>query len=702
MKSTTFFCFLLFLGGLQAQTQQVPMDTSLHYGIAAWVKPESVVIRWAPRSYAVWRLGNKTGYVLERAELPEKAGDLRKLPYQRVEAQPFKPYTLAEWKTKADTSNVAVGTAAQALYGESVVGKSGASGIGLLHEQYNEQSLRHAFALQAAELSAQAADGLALRYEDKSVDRSKQYVYRIFNLPSSKGFVTDTAYLIVYPEFPREAQKVLSPYLEEGDQTIKVCWSRIANRSLFSAFHVEKSSDGGKTFQRLNQYPLVFGFNEGQNEDFNLVDSMVMNGQEYQYRIIGINSFAEEGLYSDIVKGTGKDLNAPLPPTELWARDIGQKFQISWKADHSLFKDHAGWIVGRSMSANGPFAPLMEKPLPKEARSFVDENPVPLMTNYYVVFALDDQNNFNMSPVVGGIHHDAEAPSKPTGLTGKCDSTGLITLQWEAGKEPDLMGYRVFIATEKEREWFQITRENLPLEPRFEHQVKLNSLTEKVFFTVVAMDFHFNASEFSNTLEVVLPDTIAPEKALITDYTATENGIFLYWANSGSKDVVKTLLLRREADSQVWKTLADVTAFKKTTYQDTTVRKGIFYEYALETFDDAGLSSGKSLSIMVAGADNGVRPGVQSLQGQYDKSKKQFSLNWEYAPAGRYNFVVYRAIKGQILEPLAQVDGNQRTYTDQTLVSNGDGYNYAVKVIWADGGESDLCDPFEVRFSRGK
>ncbi|MBL7810347.1 MAG: fibronectin type III domain-containing protein [Saprospiraceae bacterium] len=702
MKKITFFCFFVLLVLSSVQAQQAPMDTSASYGIAALVKPESVVIRWAPRSYAVWRLGNKNGYVLERAEVPEKPGDLRKLAFQRVQPQPFKPYTLAEWKSKADTTNVAIGTAAQALYGQSMFGKNGASGMGLLHEQHNEQSLRHAFALQAAELNQQAAEGLGLRFEDKGLDKSKEYVYRIFNVPSTKGFVTDTAYVMVYPAFPQEPQSVLSAYLEEGDHNIKIAWSRPANRTLFSSYFVEKSSDGGKTFNRLNEYPLVFGFNEGQHEDFNLVDSQVVNGRAYQYRVIGVNSFAEFGLPSEVLTGMGKDLNAPLPPVELWANDIGNKFEISWKADHTLFADHAGWIIGRSLSANGPFAPLMEKPLPKETRKFVDENPVPLMTNYYVVFALDDKQNFNMSPVVGGIHHDAEAPAKPLGLKGVCDSTGLISLHWEAGKEPDIMGYRVFMATAKDREWFQITDQELPLEPHFEHRVKLNSLTEKVYFTVVAMDFSFNASEFAEMIEVALPDTIAPEKALINDYSASQKGILLKWAKSGSKDVVKTLLLRRNASDNNWKTLADVTAFAKTEFLDTSARQGMQYEYALETFDDAGLSSGKSITLSVAGADNGMRPGIKALQGVYDTKAKSFSLQWDYKPSGRYQFMIYRNIPGSAPEPIAQVPGSDRKFTDESLVSNKEGFQYAVKVIWADGGESDLSEPFEVRFSKGK
>jgi fibronectin type 3 domain-containing protein len=217
----------------------------------------------------------------------------------------------------------------------------------------------------------------------------------------------------------------------------------------------------------------------------------------------------------------------------------------------------------------------------------------------------------------------------------------------------------------------------------------------------VALDFHFNASEYAATTEVILPDTIAPEKPLLTNYSADEKGIHLQWAKSGSTDAVKTLLLRRTGN-EPWKTLADVTGFKSNSFSDTSARRGIRYEYALETVDDAGLSSGKTRPMSIVGSDNGLRPGVNSLKGQYDKVQKLFSLTWEYKPQGRYNFVIYRGAPGQDPENIGQVSGSERSFSDNSMAAQKEGYDYSVKVIWADGGESELSTPFEVRFTKGK
>jgi len=57
----------------------------------------------------------------------------------------------------------------------------------------------HAFALYAADLLPQTAEGLGLRFEDKDISKENRYVYRIFNIPSKKGYITDTAYVVVNP-----------------------------------------------------------------------------------------------------------------------------------------------------------------------------------------------------------------------------------------------------------------------------------------------------------------------------------------------------------------------------------------------------------------------------------------------------------------------------------------------------------------------
>lgn len=704
MKKILFPLLACALLAISATAQNVPIDSSENYAIAARVNENSVTLRWGPRDFGVWQLANKNGYVLERAALPKSVlkdpADLSKIPFQKLGT--FRPYTLKEWKSRTDTTQIANVTAAQALYGKAkYTPAAGGGGMGALREQSMEQNMRHAFALYAADLLPQAAEGLGLRFEDKDISKDNRYVYRIFNLPSQKGYGTDTAYVVIDPANISIIPTVKTVFLEEMDSKIKVQWSKMANRGKFTAFHVEKSLDGGKTFKRLNSLPITFDFGPVQADDFYFVDTQVVNEEKYHYRLLGITAFGELSQPSETVSGAGKDLSGSAPPTSLWANDIGGKFEITWKNPEFQMDDHAGWYVARAINATGPFSFLHEKPLGKDQLRFVDESPIPLLANYYVVYAADDKNNLNQSPVIMGVHNDSEPPTKPSGLSGVSDSTGLITLQWAENQEIDLMGYRVYMATARNRDWFQLTSEPTA-NTTFQTRVPLNTLSEKVYFTVVAMDFHYNPSAYADMAEVLLPDTIAPEKPLILNYFVDEKGIHLEWAKSNSIDLVSTKLLRQNEGETAWKTLADVTALKTTQFTDTTARRGQTYRYALEAVDNAGLASGTSNALTIEAVDNGVRPGVEPLKGQYDKSQKQFSLSWEYKPQGRYNFVIYRATTGQTPETIAQISGADRLFADNTLVSQKEGYEYFVKVIWADGGESELSKPFEVRFTNGK
>ena len=704
MKKLFLPIVALLLLAITAIAQNVRLDSSENYAIAARINEGSVTLRWGPRDYGVWRLANQNGYVLERAALPKSAAkqptDFSKISYQKLGA--FHPYTLKEWKSRTDTTQIANVTAAQALYGKpNFTPAAGGGGMGALREQSMEQNMRHAFALYAADLLPQTAQGLGLRFEDKDISTDNRYVYRIFNLPSKKGYVTDTAYVVVDPANISIMSTVKVVFLEELDSKIKVQWSKVVNRTSFTAYHVEKSLDGGKTFQRLSKTPITFDFGANQADDFYFVDTQIVNEVKYYYRILGVTAFGEWSQPSEAVEGAGKDLSGSVPPTSVWAKDIGGKFEVTWKNPVQQADDHSGWYVARSISATGPFAFLNETPLTKNQLRFVDESPVPLFPNYYVVYAADDKNNVNQSPVIMGVHLDTEPPVKPISLVGISDSTGLITLNWAENKEIDIMGYRVYMATARDREWYQLSAEPTP-KTAFQTRVPLNTLTEKVYFTVVAVDFHYNPSAYAETAEVLLPDTIAPERPLITGYFTDQKGVHLQWARSNSQDLKIIRLLRQNEDETSWKTLADVTNFKASTFSDTSARRGQTYRYALEAVDDAGLSSGTVNAITVVAADNGLRPGVNRLNGQYDKVRKQFSLAWEYKPQGRYNFVIYRASTGGTPETIGQVSGAERTFADLSLVSQKDGFEYSVKVIWADGGESDLSEPVAVRFTKGK
>ena len=162
---------LLFICNL-SNAQESPTDSlQSDLSIIARSYGDSIVLRWAPSSYPVWTLANKNGYVLERWA----PGDQE---FKKV-AGPIFPYSLKEWKAKADTTDMYVTTAAQALHGKQMVDPTESNAMGRKLMAYEEQRGRLAFALLAAEFSTSAADGLGLRYVDRDVKDHKRFLYRV-------------------------------------------------------------------------------------------------------------------------------------------------------------------------------------------------------------------------------------------------------------------------------------------------------------------------------------------------------------------------------------------------------------------------------------------------------------------------------------------------------------------------------------------
>jgi hypothetical protein len=685
---------LAALGSLSAQTSTPPQNRpDKDFAVVAKVKSDRVVVRWAPTAYDVWKLANLKGYVLERTEI----APFSDLTEQQLAALKFtalgtfKPYTLAEWKSRTDTTNVANATAAQALYGPTTPVKPGMAG---LHDLHTEQINKLSFVLYAADLNPQTADGLGLRFEDRNLVPGKWYCYRVLNVPSAT-FPTDTAYVVVNPADVAAVPPVTGVYLDPQSNKIDVRWSRLLNQGRFTAYFVERSGDGGRTWQRIHELPLAFSFKADETNDFSFLDQLAPFGAKFQYRVIGVDAFGDATTPSEPVEGTSLDLAGPVPPDELRVTDLGGKFELTWQANHADFPDHAGFYVGRALQPEGPFTRLQEQPLAKETRRWTDANPIPLVANYYVVYAADTKNNVNMSAVCMAVHRDTVPPARPVGLTGTVDTNGIFNLRWTPGEDLDLLGYRVFFATARNREWYQLTNEPV-LSSTFTDTIALDHLTEEVFFTVAAFDLHFNPSTYAEPFRLVLPDRVAPDAPAFVGYQVEKGAVRLSWANSSAPDVALHHLERRDASSTTWTLVREFKDLKINTFTDTTARLGATYEYRLTALDDANLRSPNAALLTVTALDRGERPAATNLRGTFDKTTGQLVLSWDYATTPDCSFEVYRSATGQTPEPLSTVQ--KTSFADATIFNNQTGWEYFVKAVYRNGAESDFSRPLQIKF----
>ena len=234
--------------------------------------------------------------------------------------------------------------------------------------QYRDSrtSLFSGIVLLAADLSPLAADGLGLRYVDTDIEKGKSYEYRISPLDADimatfdslanldplellvEGDTLSARELIewqqhgsTYAEYSEDHIEPAAPieglYSVSGDKRIAIRWSAEPYANEFSGYFLEKSLDGGVTWDSLTNN-IFLGNPIELEEDtivnrgnyhtvFEYLDLLDTNYVEYTYRIRGIDAFGDDGLTST-VKGMGRDLTAPKAPEIVSGEYLKKEEQI--------------------------------------------------------------------------------------------------------------------------------------------------------------------------------------------------------------------------------------------------------------------------------------------------------------------------------------------------------------------------------------
>ena len=662
---------------------QTPVD-SLH--LIARPYGDSIVLRWAPSGYIGWQEMLREGVWVERRKLGSKA-------FTALNETPLKAYSLMKFKEEASTTNANVIAAAHALYSEAnpVVSPTGPMGEALA--KYNEQNQRFMLAAVNADLSTLAADALGWRWVDATARPGVVYEYRI-RLESAEGtpaMVPSNKIRLTVNEAYQLAP-VVDLRIIEKDHSVEVQWARY-NDSRFFAYRIEKSLDG-INYEALNKVPLVKGLEEDAPDEWHTyIDELTENYRPAWYRVVGINSFADLAPASEAVKGQGIDLSAPAPPTNISVADIGNgKMEVRWE-NPSQAPDHAGFIVTRANSYHGNYLPLHAEPIPVDQLSFVDESPVPHAPNYYSVYSVDNADNTLQSSVAIGNWRDVTPPAQPVGLVGKVDSLGKVFLMWEPGEETDINGYRVYVSHARNREFLQIT-EDIVHQNYYFDSTTLETLTEVIYYKIIAVDHNFNPSPYSEILELRRPDKVAPNAPVISEYQAGADMVHLTWRQSASKDVIRQEVWRQLGDED-WQLQGILTDPNASEYLDEGVSANQFVSYKITAVDDAGLKK-ESKPMRIYTGNHTERPGVMNFSGTHSRESAEVALSWTYPATEKLVFLVYKASDENPLRSYKKLDGTSRQLLDVSNASGAKSLTYAVQVIFPDGTRSALSEPVSV------
>ena len=666
----------------QEKTEAAIKISARYYG-------DSIVLRWAVDKSSAWRTLNEHGYTIERLTL-DKANKVTE-EFKKITDGPVKPWTYEKWGERIDKNDDYAVIAAQTLYGESFdVTKISANKAGQLDNMADEARMRHAFAMLSADVSVQAAQGLGLRLADTDIQKGNKYIYRIYSLHPKTSFTTDTGMFVIDTKEIYNVFAPITPKALEGERQVTLNWDK---ETKFSAYYVQRSADGGKTYIDLTKKPYLQISNTPENiNEFNFSDSVPVNYKPFLYRIAGVTSFGDVSPWSKPIKAMGWDRTAPEAPRIIKSVVINDDnhVKITWEIDN-IDKDMKGFFIGRGSNVTGPFEPLNDKALSNNQREYIDKSPVKHNTNYYVVASVDTSKNINQSMPSYAALKDKIPPAQPTSLQGDIDTNGIVKIWWSKGDELDLNGYRVYYSNNRDAEFHALT--GTVRDTTFTDTINLATLDELIYYRIVAVDMHLNNSEFSDVLELLKPDIVKPVSPVFKTYNVTDTTVYIAWIRSSSKDVEKQIVYRREPEKewQAYKELnKDVEEFT-----DNQVKKEKIYEYSLAAIDDAGLASENSKPLVVRVYNSGLQKGINDLKAEFEKNDGSVVLSWNHAESKDCKFLIYRAYNGTGLQMYASINEGSNEYVDKNVSTEGT-YTYAIKAISKNGNKSPLSGSVKI------
>jgi hypothetical protein len=661
--------------------------------LVARATDRSVKLRWAPNHPTVWQLANKYGYTIERTLVTENDRFVTSREKKLLTTAPIRPAAQPLWEKLMDTNDY-VAVAAQAIFGQTFeLTNNQSTDVLTVINKAKELESRFSFAVFAADQSMDAAALSGLYFEDETIAPRNKYLYRIYTNIPKEVYIADTAFVFIGLQ---DYQPLPSPQdlrADFQDHHVTLSWNGELLNRIYNAYWVERSPDG-KTFAKISSQPTVNAY-PGERPKTDMVfkmDSLPQNNFRYYYRVRGINAFGETGPPSDTVSGVGRPLFAYSAAIGDHIISDSGKVTLNW----TFPREGADLLHSFDLVRVDIKTKLSEKVasnLTRATRSVVDATP--RSTNYYVIRAKDKFGRSNDSfPYLVQLE-DSIPPPPPVGLEGWIDSVGHVFLKWEKTSEEDLLGYTVFRANFQSDEFIQISGP-IRKQNEFVDTIRLNNLTERIYYKVTAMDKRFNPSGFSEILTLKKPDKIAPVVAVFTSITCDSIGISVSWKPSSSNDVVQHLLYRRRDIEKEW-TLVKMMPLNDSlsAYQDTDVVHGEKYSYTIIAVDDSGLESTPAVPLNIRFVLREPFPPVAEVFHKIDKDKRMITLRWTYDQDNIEKFLIYKSVDDMPPRVYTSVEGAKRELVDHYLPTQKH-VEYRIVVNFKTGEKTKLSIPFAI------
>lgn len=649
---------LSFLISVQFATAQNDTISILHH----YKEGVGLQFKWISNSSEVFITGFTSGYNLYRAEAIRQSDGGEKLgTYKKLNNDPIK-----YWSDERVTQAIAV---------DSIYDIAGLF-IGGVNEFINREEIED---MQSAidmkksddflELLAnftiissnKCSEALGMYFVDKDNLSKDKYVYKLEVI----GHPELDSYLIYLKSSRSVKEKVLGFKAQLVTEAVHLSWYNNGNKN-YPYYNIYRSNKKSSGYEKLNSLPYTGGLGNGKTNAnvTSFIDSIPEYGKTYYYKVVGVNAFEDEGVFSNVEEVKAYYLLTATPIISSAINDDNDRILLNWVVD-SLDEDYIeGFNVFRAGQGAGPYKKVNEKKIPGKERDFLDDTEKG-SSNYYILSAYGYAGDSLNSLLKSKLLLDSIPPATPTIVKGVCDTNGIVTLEWSKSLEEDFLGCRIFRTYDTILDPTRVSEE-LFADTLATDSVNLKRPHNKIYYRMYALDEHLNPSQPTPYFEVILPDKNPPTNGYFKDYNVDITGIKLEWVNSGAYDLAKMHLYRKgdtDFEYKMIKTFEGL-GLDTTIFMDTTTKSFAKYLYAVQAEDEAGLTSNISDPIQVQQMDKRKQVAVKNLRAIASQDNKMIKISWNFAEEAQ-GFRVYRAENKGDLKTYKYIKGNVREFYDK-------------------------------------
>ncbi len=632
---------------------------------------KSIRLRWIPTNYSAWKFSLNSGYKLERITVLKNGIQVLPVKPKIIGTTPFKISSEKDFEKYSSQKYPLI--AAECIFDSDEESATQITPQGIF-KKYNSDMMKFSVLLFCCDMDTLTAGLSGLYYEDFDVRKNEKYVYRITFFQQDSLF-NDTAYAFCGLSGYTDQKPCEKPEAYFDGKSAVIYLNTIGNKD-FNCFFVERSNDGGDSYQRLNsETPVVKNYYSEKYSEVVFRDTSLVENQKYLYRIIGVDSFAEESLPSESVEIQAvAKINGYADFTACYPVD-NNSVVLEWQFSEKDKKLISGFKIYRSSSPDSVkdliYSGLGEK--------FVDKNPFP--DNYYYISVFNGyEEKLNPFPSYAMLI-DSIPPAKPDKPHGFCDSLGRVFLSWE-NTDIDVKGFRLFYAENLMHEFVPCLPSMLK-DTFYVDTISLKTLSKSVYYRLVAVDGRDNQSVFSDILEVKRFDTVPPPVIRNFDIVQSNGKLKLIWQKSSADDVVKYIVFKKSSSDNDYRVVAE-TGYNTTCYKDKDTINGECV-YGIVAVDGFGNKSDIYPRIF----KENYTEKQESVDLKIKKNADVIRLLWaEKSGKNIKSVIVYRSVNGSPLRTYKYVKGN----VFEEKISVGESLTYCVKIIYTDDMQSLLSN----------